>query len=58
MRNSKTVLIDRNPGRSAQTVGIARELGTEIDLIHEPLHRLLRRHAAVLSIALAHPLGM
>ena len=36
MRNSKTVLIDRNPGRSAQTVGIARELGTEIDLIHEP----------------------
>ena len=36
MRNPKTVLIDRNPGRSAQTVGIARELGTEIDLIHEP----------------------
>ena len=36
MRNSKTVLIDRNPGRSAQTVGIARELGTDIDLIHEP----------------------
>ncbi|PPR56577.1 MAG: Dihydroxy-acid dehydratase, partial [Alphaproteobacteria bacterium MarineAlpha4_Bin2] len=36
MRNSKTVLIDNNPGRSAQTVGIARELGTNIDLIHEP----------------------
>ncbi|MGB0551667.1 MAG: dihydroxy-acid dehydratase [Alphaproteobacteria bacterium] len=36
MRNSKTVLIDRNPGRSAQTIGIARELGTDIDLIHEP----------------------
>ena len=36
MRNSRTVLIDKNPGRSAQTVGIARELGTDIDLIHEP----------------------
>lgn len=36
MRNSKTVLIDKNPGRSAQTIGIARGLGTDIDLIHEP----------------------
>jgi dihydroxy-acid dehydratase len=36
MRNSKTVLIDTNPGRNAQTIGIARELGTDIDLIHEP----------------------
>ena len=36
MQNSKTVLIDTNPGRNAQTVGIARELGTDIDLIHEP----------------------
>jgi dihydroxy-acid dehydratase len=36
MRNSKTVLFDRNPGRNAQTIGIARELGTDIDLIHEP----------------------
>lgn len=36
MRNSKTVLMDNNPGRNAQTVGIARELGTDIDLIHEP----------------------
>jgi dihydroxy-acid dehydratase len=36
MRNSKTVLIDKNPGRNAQTMGIARELGTDIDLIHEP----------------------
>ena len=36
MRNSKRVLIDNNPGRSAQTFGIARELGTEVDLIHEP----------------------
>ncbi|MGY8935575.1 MAG: dihydroxy-acid dehydratase domain-containing protein [Alphaproteobacteria bacterium] len=36
MRNSKTVLFDNNPGRNAQTVGIARELGTDIDLIHEP----------------------
>ncbi len=36
MKNSKTVLIDRNPGRSSQTYGIARELGTDLDLIHEP----------------------
>ena len=36
MKNSKTVLIDRNPGRNSQTYGIARELKTEIDLIHEP----------------------
>ena len=36
MRNSKTVLIDKNPGRSSQTFGIARELGTDVDLIHEP----------------------
>jgi dihydroxy-acid dehydratase len=36
MRNSKTVLFDSNPGRNAQTIGIARELGTDIDLIHEP----------------------
>src|SRR5437868_8218356 len=31
-----TVLIDRHPGRSTQTIGIARELGTDPDLIHEP----------------------
>ena len=36
MRNSKKVLIDNNPGRSAQTFGIARQLGTDMDLIHEP----------------------
>ena len=36
MRNSKTVLIDNNPGRNAQTFGIARELGTDTELIHEP----------------------
>lgn len=36
MRNSKRVLIDNNPGRSAQTFGIARQLGTDMDLIHEP----------------------
>jgi dihydroxy-acid dehydratase len=36
MRNSKTVLIDKNPGRNSQTFGIARELGTNLDLIHEP----------------------
>lgn len=36
MKNSKTVLIDNNPGRNSQTFGIARELGTSEDLIHEP----------------------
>ncbi len=36
MKNSKTVLIDKNPGRNAQTYGIARVLNTDIDLIHEP----------------------
>ena len=30
------VLIDSNPGRSAQTYGIARELGTDPELIHAP----------------------
>jgi len=33
---SKTVLIDNNPGRSAQSYGIARELGTDTELIHAP----------------------
>ena len=36
MKNSNTVLIDSNPGRNSQTYGIARELGTDVDLIHEP----------------------
>ena len=36
MRNSRAVLIDHNPGRSAQTFGIAKELGTDVELIHEP----------------------
>ena len=36
MQNSKKVLIDTHPGRNAQTFGIARELGTDIELIHEP----------------------
>ena len=36
MRNSKMVLIDTNPGRNAQTFGIARELGTDMELIHMP----------------------
>ena len=34
MAKTRTVLIDRHPGRNAQTVGIARELGTDPDLIH------------------------
>ncbi len=36
MPKTKKVLFDNNPGRNAQTVGIARELGTDIELIHEP----------------------
>jgi dihydroxy-acid dehydratase len=34
--NPKIVTIDRHPGRSAQTIGVARALGTDPDLIHEP----------------------
>lgn len=30
------VLIDTNPGRSCQPYGIAREIGTDMDLIHAP----------------------
>ena len=33
---TKAVLFDKNPGRNAQTYGIARELNTDMDLIHEP----------------------
>ncbi|HLG46809.1 MAG TPA: dihydroxy-acid dehydratase [Reyranella sp.] len=33
---SPIVLIDRHPGRSTQTLGIARAIGTDPDLIHEP----------------------
>ena len=36
MTKSPVVLIDHHPGRSAQTIGIARELGTDPALIHEP----------------------
>jgi dihydroxy-acid dehydratase len=36
VKNSNIVLIDRHPGRSSQTIGIARELGTDPELIHEP----------------------
>jgi len=36
VKNSRTVLIDHHPGRNSQTIGLARELGTDIDLIHEP----------------------
>lgn len=39
VRNSNIVLIDRHPGRSTQTLGIARELGTDPDLIHEQIGR-------------------
>ncbi len=30
------MLIDRHPGRAAQSIGIAQALGTDPDLIHEP----------------------
>ncbi len=36
MTDSKIVLIDHHPGRSAQTIGLARELGTDSELIHQP----------------------
>ncbi len=36
MTTSKIVRIDRHPGRSAQTHGLAIVLGTDPDLIHEP----------------------
>ncbi len=35
-KQSKAVVFDNNPGRNAQTYGIARELGTDLDLIHKP----------------------
>jgi dihydroxy-acid dehydratase len=34
--SSKIVLIDRHPGRTTQTLGVARALGADPDLIHEP----------------------
>ena len=36
MGKNTSLLIDKNPGRNAQTFGIARELQTDVDLIHEP----------------------
>ena len=36
MSKSNIVLIDRHPGRSAQSIGMAKELGTDPGLIHEP----------------------
>ncbi len=36
MTNAKPVLIDRHPGRSAQTIGLAHALGTDPALIHQP----------------------
>ena len=42
MKNSKTVLIDKNPGRNCQTFGVARELGTSVDL----LVWILKKHGA------------
>ena len=36
MTGSNIARIDRHPGRSAQSFGIARELGTDPTLIHEP----------------------
>jgi len=36
MSGKGIVIIDHHPGRSTQTMGIARQLGTDPDLIHEP----------------------
>ncbi len=36
MSKSPVVTIDKHPGRSAQTIGMARVLGTDETLIHEP----------------------
>ena len=36
MSSNEPVTIDRHPGRSAQAYGIARELGTDIELTHKP----------------------
>jgi dihydroxy-acid dehydratase len=36
VKKSTIVHIDHHPGRSTQTIGIARVLGTDPDLIHEP----------------------
>jgi len=36
MSQSRIVLIDRHPGRSAQSIGMAKEMGTDPELIHEP----------------------
>ena len=47
MKNTKTVLIDKNPGRNSQTFGIARELGTDLDLIHEPSIGVIGNKGAV-----------
>ena len=41
MKNSKVVLIDKNPGRNSQTYGVARALNTDVDLIHQPSVRVL-----------------
>jgi dihydroxy-acid dehydratase len=35
-KSNKVVLIDRHPGRTAQTHGMAVEMGTDPELIHEP----------------------
>ena len=34
--NTKAVVFDNNPGRNSQTYGIARQIGADPDLIHEP----------------------
>jgi len=36
MTNPSIVLIDRHPGRSTQTIGLALQIGTDPALIHEP----------------------
>jgi dihydroxy-acid dehydratase len=36
VKKSSTVIIDHHPGRSTQAIGLARAIGTDPDLIHQP----------------------
>ena len=38
MKDTSTVLIDKNPGRNSQTFGIAREIGTDLELMVKLKH--------------------
>src|SRR5215470_576112 len=50
-----TVLIDRHPGRSAQSIGLARAIGTDPDLIHEPSKGRVGQGQGQLKLRLVQP---